>query len=157
MKGNHFTSRHLPIASEPYPQLLTAIRHGPLGRSAPCCTPPDSMFTQCSWNQCPGVIALNALPCHGSTLSRSSIKSPPSDQLIEGLLSHCDVSMTPTMALQWTIKEWLPPNATNKMTSYLHYRKKKVTIYRDQVTTFSWTMVPIATYMNFPDWPYVKT
>ena len=100
MKGNHFTSSHLSIASELYSQLLTDICHGPLGRSTPCYIPPDSMFTQCSWNQCPSVIALNALPHHGSTLSRSSIKSPPSDQLIEGLLSYCDVSTTPTMALQ---------------------------------------------------------
>ena len=76
-------------------------------------------------------MALNAPPHHGSTLSRSSIKSPPSDQLIEGLLSYRDVSMTPTVALKQTIKEWLLLNVTNKMTSYLHYRKKKVTIYRD--------------------------
>ena len=50
--------------------------------------PPNSMFTQHSWNQCPSVIALNALPRNDSTLSRSSIKSTPSDQLIEGLLSQ---------------------------------------------------------------------
>ena len=74
MKGNHFTSSHLSIASEPYSQLQTDICHGPLGRSAPCCTPPNSMFTQCSWNQCPSVIALNALPHHGSTLFRSNTK-----------------------------------------------------------------------------------
>ena len=49
--------------------------------------PPDLMFAQHSWNQCPGVIALNALPHNDFTLSRSSIKSTPSDQLIEGLLS----------------------------------------------------------------------
>ena len=76
-------------------------------------------------------MALNVLPRHGSTLSRSRIKSPPSDQLIEGLLSYHDVSTTLTVALKQTIKERLLLNATNKMTSYLHYRKKKVTIYRD--------------------------
>ena len=72
MKGNPFTSSHLPITSELYSQHPTAICHGPLGRSAPCCTPPDSMFTP--WNQCPSVTALAALPHHGSTLSRSNTK-----------------------------------------------------------------------------------
>ena len=79
MKGNHFTSSHLSIASELYPQLLTDICYGPLGRSAPCCTPPNSMFTP--WNQCLRVITLAALPHHGSPLSRSSIKYPPFDQI----------------------------------------------------------------------------
>ena len=46
MKGNHFASSHLPIASELYSQLLTDICHGPLGRFTPCCTP----LTQCSLN-----------------------------------------------------------------------------------------------------------
>ena len=48
--------------------------------------------TQCSLNthgtNVPSLIALNALPHNDSTLSRSSIKSTPLDQLIEGLLSQ---------------------------------------------------------------------
>ena len=40
----------------------------------PVVPPPDSMFTQCSCNQCPSVIALAALLHLGSTLSGSNSK-----------------------------------------------------------------------------------
>ena len=40
IKGDHFTSSCLSIANELYLLLPIAIHHGPLGRSAPYCTPP---------------------------------------------------------------------------------------------------------------------
>ena len=130
MKGNHFTSSHLSIASELYPQLLIDVCHGPLSRSAPCWNPPwlnvhtMEPMSQCYSTECP-------TPPRFHLIQIKHQRPPPSDQLIEGLLSYCDVSMTPTMALKQPSKELLLLKATNKMTSYLQYRKKKATIYRD--------------------------
>ena len=63
MKSKHFTSSHLSITSELCPQLLTDICHGPLGRSAPCCTPRlnvHSMFmdpvSRCYSTECPTLL-----------------------------------------------------------------------------------------------------